>query len=74
MNHEVTNNTALSVDQQKALVEVISDHSGHNLSYDEFTDQVLLVLENIPGFETISDSESQTIINQLWSLYHGQAI
>ncbi len=71
MNHEVTNNTALSVDQQKALVEIISDQSGHNLPHDEFTDQVLLLLEDISGFEMISDSESQTIINQLWSKYHG---
>jgi len=70
MNHEI-NNTALSTDQQKALVEIISDQSGHNLSYDEFTDQVLLLLEDISGFEMTSDSESQTIINQLWSKYHG---
>ena len=71
MNHEVTNNTELSVDQQKTLVEIISDQSGHNLSHDEFTDEVLLILEDISGFEMISDSESQTIINQLWSHYHG---
>ena len=36
-----------------------------------FTDQVLLLFEDISGFEMISDSESQTIINQLWSYYHG---
>jgi hypothetical protein len=71
MNYEVTNNTGLSTDQQKALVKIISDQSGHNLSYDEFTDQVFLLLEDISGFEMISDSESQTIINQLWSYYHG---
>ncbi len=71
MNHEVTNNTALSVDQQKSLIEIISDQSDHNLSYDEFTDQVLLLLEDISGFEMTSYSESQTIINQLWSYYHG---
>jgi hypothetical protein len=70
MNCETTN-TALSVDQQKALVEITSDQSGHGLSFDEFTDQVLLLLEDISGFEMLSDSESQTIINQLWSYYHG---
>ncbi len=71
MNHEVTTKIELSSDQQKALVEIISDQSGHNLSLDEFSDQVLLLLEDISGFEMTSDSESQTIINQLWSLYHG---
>jgi hypothetical protein len=74
MNHEVTNNTGISTDQQKALVEIISDQSGHDFSFDEFTDQVLLLLEDISGFEVITDSESQIIINQLWSLYHGQSI
>lgn len=71
MNHEVTNSTALSTDQVKTLIEIISDQSGHNLSLDEFTEQVLLLLEDISGFEMLSDSESQTIINQLWSYYHG---
>jgi hypothetical protein len=71
MNHEIANQTELSVDQQKTLVDIISDQFGHGLSFNDFTDQVLLLLENISGFEMISDSECQTIINQLWSYYHG---
>jgi len=72
MNHEITTNKALSNDQQKTLIEIITDQFGPSLSYDEFTDQMLLLFEDISGFEMISDSESQTIINQLWSHYHGQ--
>jgi hypothetical protein len=71
MNHEITTNTELSPDQQKTLVELISDQSGHNLSYDQFADQLLLVFEDISGFEMMTDSESQSLINQLWSYYHG---
>jgi len=71
MNHEIANQTALSIDQQKTLVNIISDQSGHNLSFEDFADQVLLLFEDISGFEMISDSESQTIIKQLWSDYHG---
>jgi hypothetical protein len=71
MNHEVTNKTELSIDQQERLVEVISDQFGPFLSFEDFTDQVLLVFEDISGFEMISDSDSQIIINQLWSYYHG---
>ena len=71
MNHEATNNTALSIDQQKTLVEIISDQFGHTLTREHFTDQVLLLFEDISGFEMISDSDSQTIINQMWSYYHG---
>ena len=29
MNHEITNKTELSIDQQKTLVEIISDQFGH---------------------------------------------
>ena len=71
MNHEITNKTGLSLDQQKTLVEIISDKFGPDLSFDEFTDQVLMLFEDISGFETIPDSESQILINQLWSYYHG---
>jgi hypothetical protein len=71
MNHEITNKIELSVDQQESLVELISVQFGPCLSFEDFTDQVLLLFEDIAGFEMISDSESQTIINQLWSYYHG---
>jgi hypothetical protein len=71
MNHEITNTTELSIDQQKTLIEIISDQSGPHLSFDEFTDQVLLLFEDISGFEVMSDSASKTLINQLWSKYHG---
>ena len=70
MNHGITNKTELSIDQQKTLVEIISDQSGPYLSFDKFTDQVLMLLEDISGFEVITDSESQILINQLWSYYH----
>ena len=71
MNHGITNKTELSIDQQKTLVEIISGQFGPDLSFDEFTDQVLMLFEDISGFEVISDSESQALINQLWSYYHG---
>ena len=71
MNHEITTKTKLSIDQQKTLVEIISDQFGPHLTFDEFTDQVLHLFEDISGFEVITDSESQVLINQLWSYYHG---
>jgi hypothetical protein len=71
MSHEVTNNTELSTDQVNNLVEIISDQFGHTLTREHFADQVLLLFEDISGFEVIADSVSQTIINQLWSYYHG---
>ena len=71
MNHETTYKPELSIDQQETLVEIISDQFGPRLSFDEFTDQMLLLFEDIPGFEVISDSDSPPLIHQLWSHYHG---
>ena len=71
MNHEITNRTGLSIDQQKTLIEIVTDQFGPSLSFEEFTDQMLLLFEDVSGFEVISDSESHTIIHQLWSCYHG---
>ena len=71
MNHEITNRSGLSTEQLKTLVKIVSDQVGHTLTREHFTDQVLLLFEDISGFEMISDSDSQTIINQLWSYYHG---
>ena len=71
MNHGITTRTELSIDQQKTLVEIVSDQFGPDLSFDDFADQVLLLFEDIAGFEVISDSESQILIKQLWSKYHG---
>ena len=71
MNYEVTNKIEISIDQQITLVSTINDQSGPCLSFEVFTDQVLLLFEDISGFEMISDSDSQNIINQLWSYYHG---
>ena len=71
MNREITNRSGLSTDQQQTLVEIVTDQFGPSLSFEAFTDQVLLLFEDISGFEMISDSDSRTIINQLWSYYHG---
>ena len=49
MNHEITTKTELSIDQQKTLVEIIGDQFGPHLTFDEFTDQVLLLFEDISG-------------------------
>ena len=71
MDHEIITKTELSIDQQKTLVEIITYQFGPHLSFDDFTDQMLLLFEDIAGFELISDPDSQILINQLWSKYHG---
>jgi hypothetical protein len=62
----------LTKEQQQTLVEIITEQSGINLKLDEFTDRMLMLFEDVPGFEAISASESKRLINQLWRLYGNQ--
>jgi hypothetical protein len=62
----------LTKDQQKVIVEIITEEAGSNLGYDEFGNRVLLLLEDVAGFETISSRDSKRIVQQLWRNYHGQ--
>ena len=71
MSPKLFNPIKLTPNQRTQLVDIVSQ-TEPTLLFDKFSDRVLMLLEDIPGFESLSDSESQSIINQLWSLYHGQ--
>jgi hypothetical protein len=62
----------LSVEQQQTLVDIINEEVGANLGFDQFAEAFLNLFEDIPGFETIPPIKANTIVNQLWSIYHGQ--
>lgn len=72
MVHRMPAMKCLTKDQQKMIVEIVTEDSGSNLGYDEFGDRVLHLLEDVAGFETISTRESKRIVQQLWRHYHGQ--
>jgi len=72
MSQEPSNPTELTAEQQKRLVEIIREYRP-DLSIAGFSDRVLVLLEDVSGFEFVSDSEAQRIINKLWSLYHDQS-
>ena len=62
----------LSDDQLFQLVDVLSQQYGIDLSRTDFADHMLQLFEDIPGFETVTDSDTQPIIDSLWSLYCDQ--
>jgi hypothetical protein len=62
----------LSEEEKQGLVEVINEQLGSDLTFDEFSDAVRGLFEDIPGFETIPPYKAIRHINQLWSQYHGQ--
>jgi hypothetical protein len=62
----------LTAEQQNTLLEIINEEFGSTLESDEFADALLGLFEDIPGFETISQSRANRYINQLWRKYHVQ--
>ena len=62
----------LSGNQLRRLVDMLTEDCGNDLSKTDFADHILQLFENIPGFETATDSDTQPVIDSLWSLYRDQ--
>ena len=59
----------LEDDQLNTLVEIIREQSGETLSRTDFTESMLQLFENIPGFETLPRGLSQQYLKILWQSY-----
>lgn len=62
----------LSAEEKLRLVDIVIEEFGADLTFDDFSDAVLGLFEDIPGFETIAPAKALQYVNQLWSQYHGQ--
>ena len=60
----------LTTDQKQDLVEIIKDEYGNALDFDDFTNALLGLLEDVPGFETAKESTISNLTQTLWSQYH----
>lgn len=72
MSQKQFNPIRLDNHQLASIVDLLLEAHGNKLTKTVFADLVLLLLEDVSGFECVSDSEAQSIINKLWSLYHDQ--
>ena len=61
---------SLTTEQKQQLVEIISEEFGSGMTLAEFTDVLLGLLEDMPGYETAKQSTINKLTNQLWSKYH----
>ena len=61
---------SLTTEQKQDLVEIIKDEYGNVLDFDDFTNALLGLLEDVPGFETAKESTINKLSQQLWSQYH----
>ena len=51
------------------LVRIIREDSGDSVSRPEFNDSMLLIFENIAGFEDLSSRDSTRLLGSLWQEY-----
>ena len=60
----------LTTDQKQELVEIIKDEYGNALDFDDFTNALLGLLEDVSGFDTAKESTINNLTQTLWSQYH----
>ena len=72
MDQEWFQRESLTFEQKQTLVQVVSEQYGLNLVFAEFSNLIADLLDDIPGFETRSDLVQESVINEVWSLYHEQ--
>jgi len=60
----------LTRNQIHDLAVIVLEERGSCLSDDELTDEIALLLEDISGFETVSDESVREVVNQARSHYH----
>lgn len=61
----------LTTDQKQQLVEILVEEFGAEMDFDDFTDALLGLLEDIAGFETAPQSVIDKLTQQIWRKYHG---
>lgn len=61
---------SLTTEQKQQLVDIIIEDFGNEMMQDEFSDVLLGLLEDVPGFETTTQRTINQLTNQLWSQYH----
>ena len=69
---EKTNESPLTQEQIRSLSEYIVDVYGTRLPEEELVESILVVMEDIPGFELASSQSVQCVINQIRNQYYGQ--
>jgi hypothetical protein len=61
--------TELTEEQCEILITFVIQETGYGLTRVQFGEQLLDLFEDISGFETITPTEAESIINHLWEVY-----
>lgn len=59
--------TVLTIEQKSSLAELVTEHAGLKCDFSDFCDYLLLLFEDIPGFETARPGRA--LLREIWDLY-----
>jgi hypothetical protein len=63
----------LTDEQIQMLADIVHEQFGSCLNEDELTDHILLLLEDVAGFETAPDRLVRQILNDVRRYYDGKS-
>lgn len=61
----------LTTEQKQQLVEILVEAFGDDMEFDDFTDALLGLLEDIAGFEAAPQPVINKLTQEIWRKYHG---
>ena len=61
--------TSLTGEQIKRLAVVILDEFGSDLDWKQFNDTALLLFEDVPGVELMTQSQLGSYLRAMWACY-----
>lgn len=64
--------SSLSAEHEELLVDLVIEIAGHDAPLEVFSDLLLWLLEDISGFEGMSDARTRQVVNHFWSKYCGK--
>jgi hypothetical protein len=59
---------SLTAEQKCVLADSVAREAGINLDFKTFTDAVLLLFEDVPGFEVTEPGLS--LLREIWAIYN----
>lgn len=62
----------LTSDQKRQLLGIVTEVHPETVGYGAFVGILHDLLDDIAGFELISDAGRMAFINELWGQYHGK--
>ena len=62
---------SLTTEQEQTLLDILNEEFSGDMEFEDFTDALLGLLEDVSGFETAPLVVIDELTHRLWSQYHG---